>query len=63
MTAARHRFDVVSTQDIYLGRVVALRADMDGMSDRQLAALETATEALGTLVDVLQQAPRPAHAR
>ena len=41
----------------------ALRADMDGMSDRQLAALETATEALGTLVDVLQQAPRPAHAR
>jgi 8-oxo-dGTP pyrophosphatase MutT (NUDIX family) len=27
MTEARHQFDVVSTQDIYLGRVVALRAD------------------------------------
>jgi DNA-binding MarR family transcriptional regulator len=35
----------------------ALRADMSGMSDQQLAALETATEVLGTLVDVLQQAP------
>ncbi|MDX6642655.1 MAG: hypothetical protein QOD76_617 [Solirubrobacteraceae bacterium] len=40
----------------------ALRADMGGMSDQQLAALETATEALGTLVDVLQQAPRPVRA-
>jgi len=36
----------------------ALRADLDAMSDRQIAALETATEALGTLVDVLQEAPR-----
>jgi DNA-binding MarR family transcriptional regulator len=35
----------------------ALGADMSGMSDQQLAALETATEVLGTLVDVLQQAP------
>jgi DNA-binding MarR family transcriptional regulator len=38
----------------------ALRADMDAMSGRQIAALETATEALGTLVDILQQAPRHA---
>jgi DNA-binding MarR family transcriptional regulator len=36
----------------------ALRADMDGMSDQQLAGLETATDALGTLVEGLQQAPR-----
>jgi DNA-binding MarR family transcriptional regulator len=33
----------------------ALRADMDALSDQQIAALDTATEALGTLVDVLQQ--------
>jgi DNA-binding MarR family transcriptional regulator len=32
----------------------AFRADMDAMSDDQLAALESATETLGTLVDVLQ---------
>jgi DNA-binding MarR family transcriptional regulator len=36
----------------------ALRADMDAMPDRQLAALETATQALGTLVDVLQETRR-----
>jgi DNA-binding MarR family transcriptional regulator len=32
----------------------ALRADMDAMSDQQIAALAAATDALGTLVDVLQ---------
>jgi DNA-binding MarR family transcriptional regulator len=32
----------------------AFRADMDSMSDEQIAALESATETLGTLVDVLQ---------
>jgi DNA-binding MarR family transcriptional regulator len=36
----------------------ALRTDLEPMSDQQIAALETATEALGTLVDALQQAPR-----
>jgi DNA-binding MarR family transcriptional regulator len=35
----------------------AVRADLDGMPDQQIAALEAATRALGTLVDVLQ-APR-----
>jgi DNA-binding MarR family transcriptional regulator len=34
----------------------ALRVDMQAMSDEQIAALETATDALGALVD-LQQAP------
>src|SRR3954454_15105220 len=43
----------------FRGRVsAALRADMDAMSDHELAALETATEALGTLVDNFQHAPR-----
>jgi DNA-binding MarR family transcriptional regulator len=37
----------------------ALRADMEAMSDQQIAALEDATEALGALVDVLQLAPGP----
>jgi DNA-binding MarR family transcriptional regulator len=32
----------------------AVRADMDAMTDQQIAALEAATRALGTLVDVLQ---------
>jgi DNA-binding MarR family transcriptional regulator len=32
----------------------AVRADLDVMTDEQIAALEAATEALGTLVDVLQ---------
>ncbi|MEA2358203.1 MAG: hypothetical protein QOI62_1463 [Solirubrobacteraceae bacterium] len=36
----------------------ALRADMDAMSDQQIAALQTATEALGTLVDGIQRGPR-----
>jgi len=36
----------------------ALRADIDALSDTQIAALESATGALDTLVDVLQQAPR-----
>jgi DNA-binding MarR family transcriptional regulator len=40
----------------------AVRADLDAMPDRQIAALEAATQALGTLVDVLQ-APRPERAR
>jgi DNA-binding MarR family transcriptional regulator len=35
----------------------ALRAHMDGMSDAQIAALETATEALGSLVDTFLSAP------
>jgi DNA-binding MarR family transcriptional regulator len=35
----------------------AFRADMDAMTDEQIAALESATETLGTLVDVLQQPP------
>jgi DNA-binding MarR family transcriptional regulator len=35
----------------------AFRADMDAMSDEQLSALESATETLGELVDVLQQPP------
>jgi DNA-binding MarR family transcriptional regulator len=34
----------------------ALRVDMQAMSDEQIAALETTTDALGALVD-LQQAP------
>jgi DNA-binding MarR family transcriptional regulator len=34
----------------------ALRAHMDAMSDEQIAALETATATLGSLVDVLQGA-------
>src|SRR3954463_13004327 len=33
----------------------AFRADMDEMSDEQIAALESATETLGALVDVLQR--------
>lgn len=36
----------------------ALRADIDAMSDQQIAALESATDALGSLVDVLQEGPR-----
>ncbi|MEA2159509.1 MAG: hypothetical protein QOD66_1889 [Solirubrobacteraceae bacterium] len=45
--------------DEFRARVsAALRADMNGMTDQQLTALETATEVLGTLVDVLQQTPR-----
>ena len=40
MTAARHRFDVVSTQDIYLGRVVALRADEVAMPGGRAARRE-----------------------
>jgi DNA-binding MarR family transcriptional regulator len=39
----------------------ALRADVDAMPDEQLAALETATQALGALVDVLRHTQR--HAR
>jgi DNA-binding MarR family transcriptional regulator len=35
----------------------ALRAHMDAMSDEQVAALETATESLGSLVDTLQSGP------
>jgi DNA-binding MarR family transcriptional regulator len=35
----------------------AFRADMNAMSDKQLSALESATETLGELVDVLQQPP------
>jgi DNA-binding MarR family transcriptional regulator len=35
----------------------ALHADMEAMSDEEVATLETATQALGTLVDILQ-APR-----
>jgi aminoglycoside phosphotransferase (APT) family kinase protein len=34
----------------------ALRAHMDAMPDEQIAALETATETLGSLVRVLQRA-------
>src|SRR3954454_13942934 len=34
----------------------ALRAHMDAMSDEQIAALETATEALGSLVDTFLSA-------
>jgi DNA-binding MarR family transcriptional regulator len=37
----------------------AVRADMDVMTDDQIAALEAATQALGTLVDVLQAPSRP----
>jgi DNA-binding MarR family transcriptional regulator len=36
----------------------ALRAHMDAMSDEQIAALGTATEALGSLVRVLQSPAR-----
>ena len=36
----------------------ALRAHMDAMSDEQIAALDTATEALGSLVRVLQSPAR-----
>ncbi len=39
----------------------AVRADLDAMPDQQVVALEAATQALGTLVDVLQ-APRPERA-
>jgi DNA-binding MarR family transcriptional regulator len=35
----------------------ALRVHMDAMSDAQIAALETTTEALGSLVDVIQGGP------
>jgi DNA-binding MarR family transcriptional regulator len=37
---------------------VPLRARLKAMSADQIVALQTATEALGTLVDLLQQAPR-----
>jgi DNA-binding MarR family transcriptional regulator len=38
--------------DVFQAQVnAALRADMDAMSDEQIAALETATDALGALVD------------
>jgi DNA-binding MarR family transcriptional regulator len=48
-----------ATLQDFLAQVTgALRADMDLMSDEQVAALEAATEALGTLVDVIQRAPR-----
>jgi ADP-ribose pyrophosphatase len=40
MTGARHQFDVVSTQDIYLGRVVALRADEVAMPGGRAARRE-----------------------
>lgn len=40
MTEARHQFDVVSTQDIYLGRVVALRADEVAMPGGRSARRE-----------------------
>jgi DNA-binding MarR family transcriptional regulator len=36
----------------------ALRADVEAMPDHELAALETATQALGTLVDGLRQTRR-----
>ncbi|HEY4023636.1 MAG TPA: NUDIX hydrolase [Pseudonocardiaceae bacterium] len=39
-TPARHQFDVVSTQDIYLGRVVALRADEVAMPGGRVARRE-----------------------
>jgi ADP-ribose pyrophosphatase len=39
-TPARHQFDVVSTQDIYLGRVVALRADEVAMPGGRSARRE-----------------------
>ena len=38
----------------------ALRAHMDAMADEQIAALETATETLGSLVDALQRGGRGA---
>jgi DNA-binding MarR family transcriptional regulator len=37
----------------------AVRADLDVMTDEQIAALEAATRALGTLVDALQAPSRP----
>jgi DNA-binding MarR family transcriptional regulator len=41
-----------ATLDAFRAQVgAALRAHMDAMSDEQIAALETATEALGSLVD------------
>jgi DNA-binding MarR family transcriptional regulator len=40
----------------------AVRADLDGMPDQEIAALEAATRALGGLVDVLQ-APPPERGR
>jgi DNA-binding MarR family transcriptional regulator len=44
-----------TTLEDFRSRVgAALRAHMDAMSDEQIAALETATEALGSLVDLLQ---------
>ena len=39
-TPARHQFDVESTQDIYLGRVVALRADEVAMPGGRTARRE-----------------------
>jgi DNA-binding MarR family transcriptional regulator len=36
--------------------LAALRSDLDGLSSRELTALARATEALGSLVDVLQGA-------
>jgi DNA-binding MarR family transcriptional regulator len=42
---------------------VAVRSDLEGMPDRQIAELEAATQALGTLVVILQapraERPRP----
>ncbi|HJP75491.1 MAG TPA: NUDIX hydrolase [Pseudonocardiaceae bacterium] len=40
MTEARHQFDVVSTQDIYRGKVVALRADEVAMPGGRTARRE-----------------------
>jgi hypothetical protein len=37
----------------------ALGAYMDALSDEQIAALETATETLGSLVDVLPDGAAP----
>jgi ADP-ribose pyrophosphatase len=37
---ARHRFDTVSSQDIYLGKVIALRADEVAMPDGEVARRE-----------------------
>jgi DNA-binding MarR family transcriptional regulator len=45
-------------QDFLAQVSAAFRADMDAMSDQQIAALVTATDALGALVDVIQQGSR-----
>jgi DNA-binding MarR family transcriptional regulator len=52
------RAGMAALEDFRARVSAALRVDMDEMSDQQIAALETATEVLGTLVDVLQGAPR-----